>query len=74
MHVNNRKFMRAWDAQRGTCYDCGEYHVDPATLTLHHIPPVSEGGKDSSEDNVLLCRVCHDKRHAPANVKGEAQT
>lgn len=68
MHVNNRKFMRAWDAQRGNCYDCGEYHVDPATLTLHHIPLVSEGGNDSSKDNVLLCRACHDKRHAMTSL------
>ena len=69
MHLNNRKFMRAYESQQGACFDCQDYHADPATLTLHHIPPRSQGGNDSSPANVLLCKACHNKRHE----EGEGQ-
>ena len=76
MHSNNRKFMRLWNAQCSMCYDCGD-RDQPNNMTLHHIPPRSKRGNDSSGSNVVLCRACHDKRHAPANnmlsVSGERE-
>ena len=63
MHANNRKFMRLYVAQAGVCADCS-VPVTPDRLTLHHVPPLREGGNDSSASNVLLCGVCHGQRHA----------
>ena len=72
VRCNNRKFMRIWNAQCSMCYDCGD-RDQPNNMTLHHIPPLSKRGNDSSGSNVVLCRKCHDKRHAPANAEGEVR-
>ena len=63
MHANNRKFMRLYVVQAGVCADCSA-PVTPDRLTIHHVPPLREGGNDSSASNVLLCGVCHGQRHA----------
>jgi 5-methylcytosine-specific restriction endonuclease McrA len=42
------------------CQDCGR--ADNLDMP-HHIVFRSHGGDDSMENLVLLCRVCHAKRH-----------
>ena len=37
---------------------------EPHTLHLHHIKPLSEGGAEFEESNlILLCPPCHIKKH-----------
>ena len=42
------------------CHDCGATNLH---LDLHHIKHVSQGGKTERDNCILLCRLCHDKRH-----------
>jgi len=39
------------------CQACTSY----ANLTVHHIKPRSEGGKDIMKNLTTLCRECHDR-------------
>ena len=41
------------------CPICGEENV--ATFEIHHIKPISEGGKDEEGNLILLCSNCHSK-------------
>lgn len=63
-----------------TCQKCGEPHMAineneipiPTTdgeLDLHHIKPVSQGGKDNPENLVTWCRDCHKEWHREHGVK-----
>jgi 5-methylcytosine-specific restriction endonuclease McrA len=54
--------MALYMSQVGCCVDC-EKTFSPNDLTLHHVPPKSEGGSNSSGANFLLCRACHNVRH-----------
>lgn len=37
---------------------------------VHHIQPVSMGGKDNPENLITLCHDCHIKRHRNLNTNG----
>lgn len=41
----------------GKCQDCGTKH----NLTIHHVKPKSEGGKNDIGNIEILCRGCHDR-------------
>jgi len=41
------------------CEVCGALACD-----IHHIKFRSQGGGDEVENNIALCRVCHDMAHA----------
>ena len=41
------------------CPMCGE--EDVATFEIHHIKPISEGGKTEEGNLILLCSSCHSK-------------
>lgn len=51
------------------CIDCGwDSRKDwspsaPRHLELHHIIPHVKGGKNTAENLVTLCNICHDERH-----------
>ncbi|MEV5932497.1 HNH endonuclease [Streptomyces sp. NPDC052079] len=47
-----------------TCQDCGRIPGQGATLQVHHILPVHQGGKNDMENLVTLCSECHGGRHA----------
>ncbi len=53
----------------GICQDCGQFAPFVSKITnepyleIHHICPLSEGGKDTIENVVALCPNCHRKRH-----------
>lgn len=53
----------------GRCQDCGNpapfinKNTNDPFLEVHHIVPLSEGGKDILENVVALCPNCHRKRH-----------
>lgn len=51
-------FRRIILAERGICEDC---HVRPAT-DVHHIIKKSEGGPDTRENVMALCKEHHDIR------------
>lgn len=63
-----------------TCQDCGnfmayqnEYGIYiPLEIgaEVHHIQPVSMGGKDNPENLITLCHECHIKRHRNLNTNG----
>lgn len=50
------------------CQDCGrqlvadKYEEGP-TAQVHHIKPKAEGGEDSVENLITLCRSCHLTKH-----------
>lgn len=54
---------------KGNCQDCGQpapfinKNNNEPYLEVHHIHPLSEGGKDSIENTIALCPNCHRKRH-----------
>ncbi len=41
------------------CSRCGE--EDVATFEIHHIKPISEGGKNEESNLILFCSNCHSK-------------
>ena len=50
------------------CKNCGWSHIewnrsDPRHLELHHIKHHVSGGKNTAENLVTLCTVCHDEVH-----------
>ncbi len=53
----------------GICQDCGNFSpfiakaTDEPFLEVHHIIPLSRGGKDAIENVIALCPNCHRKRH-----------
>lgn len=54
--------------QGSICEDCGQ----EAAVMLHHIIPVSEGGKTKRNNVALLCQDCHKKRHGGRGVGPES--
>jgi len=53
----------------GRCRVCGQTGGD-----LHHLVPRSLGGRDSDTNCLLLCRKCHQLRHAGAlKIGGNAE-
>ena len=47
------------------CRDCGATYSDTGgRFEVHHVVPVSEGGKDLPENLITLCAECHLKRHS----------
>ena len=56
--VELRRFIKRRD--NGACVECGS----PRDLTLHHIVPISEGGRRYLPSNIVtLCRSCHAAKH-----------
>lgn len=43
-------------------YKCIQCHSDK-DLLIHHIIPISKGGKSTMGNQQLLCRSCHSKLH-----------
>ncbi len=53
---------------RVRCKDCGFtprgiYGNAHSWLEVHHIIPLSDGGSNSLENLITLCKKCHIKRH-----------
>jgi 5-methylcytosine-specific restriction endonuclease McrA len=51
-----------------TCQKCGWIHEkwnpsDPRHLELHHIEHHAKGGKNTEENLLTLCNICHDLEH-----------
>lgn len=50
------------------CTECNWSHEewnrsDPRHLELHHVKPHAHGGKNTEENLITICTVCHDKIH-----------
>lgn len=45
------------------CWVCGA-HVAPASATLEHIKPLSEGGNSHLENLAISHNACNNQRHA----------
>ena len=45
------------------CQCCG-YLKPPITNHAHHIVPISEGGKNTINNGIVLCSRCHEEVHA----------
>lgn len=55
-----RELSRQVKTERGNaCEKCGSTNG----LEVHHIIPISKGGKDERKNLILLCSNCHDRRH-----------
>ena len=48
--------------QHGRCVVCGLYFKDGDTMEVDHIPPKSQGGRDTSKNMQLLHRHGHDRK------------
>lgn len=46
------------------CMKCG-FDLYPEAIEIHHIVPLTKGGKDNLSNVTLLCANCH--RHAHKN-------
>ena len=55
----NRLFNEAVPVKIGRCEECGKF----ANLDRHHKIHRSQGGKDTPDNIVYLCRICHMKAH-----------
>lgn len=53
----------------GSCSLCKKPIKNPSDYHLHHVVPISHGGKDIPENITLLCIRCHRKVHLPKNRK-----
>ncbi len=49
------------------CWVCGA-HVLPATATLEHIKPLSEGGNSHADNLAISHDACNNRRHAKERV------
>ena len=66
----NRKYGRAWKRIRDRYYAVHPYcercyaegRMTPAE-EVHHILPVSKGGRHTDDNLMSLCRSCHNKVH-----------
>ena len=49
-------------------FSCARCEVEPARqlLHLHHIVPVDQGGPNTIDNVILLCRECHRAEHEKA--------
>lgn len=67
MHQENQ-YPENWDLIRReiikrdqyTCYRCELHEPRMAGLTVHHLIPRAEGGKENPENLITLCYACHD--------------
>jgi len=48
---------------RRKCRDCGIKKKSNQSFQIHHIIPISQGGKSIHNNLILLCPDCHNKRH-----------
>ena len=46
------------------CEECYENGVMTRAEQVHHIVPLSEGGDNSEDDLMSLCKSCHSRIHA----------
>jgi len=61
---SNGSYRRAVIATHGeACMVCG-YYRPPVSNHVHHIVPLSEGGKNTIRNGIVLCSRCHDEVHA----------
>jgi len=53
-----------------TCQDCGDVGgpEGDTNLEVHHKTPVSEGGSNSLDNLITLCKSCHNHRHREERV------
>lgn len=56
-----------------TCQDCGARSAGRARVkfNVHHIIPLTKGGKTRDDNLITLCRECHKKRHHKVKKKKE---
>jgi len=64
-YSDNWKGIRqdALDRDGWECHFCGNDRDSGVSLHVHHIEPKSEGGPDTLENLITLCRDCHEKLH-----------
>lgn len=51
----------AYERQRGVCRSCNK-HFELAEMEADHIKRWAEGGKTTTENCQMLCKVCHQKK------------
>jgi RNA-directed DNA polymerase len=53
--------------QKGRCPECGESLFNDEELQVHHLLPLSQGGKSSYSNLALVHLLCHQHIHAKMN-------
>jgi RNA-directed DNA polymerase len=53
--------------QKGRCPECGESLFNDEELHIHHLLPLSQGGKSSYSNLALVHLLCHQQIHAKIN-------
>lgn len=63
----DRRRDAIWDYQRYQCGRCGIYIGDAESSNVHHVKPLSKGGKHQLKNLVGLCGNCHAVIHPKAS-------
>jgi len=53
--------------QKGRCPECGESLFNDEELHVHHLLPLSQGGKNTYSNLALVHLLCHQQIHAKTN-------
>lgn len=69
--ARQRGYDKAWEKARSSylathplCEDCDKRGLVEPAVMVHHIKPLSEGGKRLDPDNMqALCNRCHERQH-----------
>ena len=64
----SRVRRRALDRDGWRCRKCGKAGI----LEVHHVKPLDDGGDDSLDNLVTLCRGCHIDHHRRTDPDGAA--
>jgi len=58
-----------------SCETCLEERMDKLTEVVHHITPISQGGKPLDKNNLIaLCKKCHSGLHSAGGVRIDLDT
>ena len=58
---------RVWNEQHGRCYYCKEL-IDKNDITFDHVIPISKTKFHSTQNCVVACRPCNQKKAAHAEI------
>lgn len=56
--MSNRNIKQSLLIRYGSCCMLCQRKLKPKQRTLHHIIPISEGGRTTEENGAILCEPC----------------
>lgn len=69
-HIHKKRYNKQWESVRNAyirshplCERCYAQHIATSAEIVHHIVPLSEGGSNSVDNLMSVCRKCHAQVH-----------